>query len=492
MGNYQTTPNNISQSNSTPNSTSRPITNSLHNSTSNIISSSTTNTNINKTNYIQVKPTSTSSTSVPNINMFYDEKDRLNQGEAINTYYRFNTVNHIPPPPKNINNIMNVNSRNIAVENNYEEIFSRESNVLRQAWNIKQTPQINNSNIPNPTMINYNIDPEQLSSNKKSIPKQELDNISKSLDSIYRKYKGIKSNERILLCSKKIVLGDIDPLFILEKQPNLNLTELEQTYTKLRTIYHPDKGGNTETFIKIQNAINICKSIKCGSIVDKNYNELKSGFQIFSKDNEIQYQDRNNDYGKFSLEKFNKAYEQNRYRDDLEEDGYGRYMVESSKDRDDINIENKIGKFKLDSFNNKFNNQKKNEQSDRINEIIKYQVPESLDASDSIGHVLLGSKQETYTSSINSKVNYTDYMNAYTKDNTIAVAEDKSKINKNYKKALKEYKNAKLELTEEQQIAIEEFNKKKEDEELRRVDRFKRMELDYNNYEKKMSNFMLK
>jgi hypothetical protein len=160
-------------------------------------------------------------------------------------------------------------------------------------------------------------------------------------------------------------------------------------------------------------------------------------------------------------------------------------MVDSSKDRDDINIENKIGKFKLESFNNKFNNQKKNEQSSRINEIIKYQVPESLDASDSIGHVLLGSKQETYTSSINSRVNYTDYMNAYTKDNTICVAEDKSKINKNYKKALKEYKNAKLELTEEQQIAIEEFNKKKEDDELRRVDRFKKMELDYDNYEKK-------
>jgi hypothetical protein len=429
--------------------------------------------------------------------MYYDEQDRLEQGNALNSYYQLNTTTIIPPAPNNMKNMMNLNSRQIPVYNNADEIYGRDSNILREEWNRKQKPQVNNTNLPNASIHYYDMDKEQLSNTKKSVPRPTLNNIQKSLDDIYRKYKGITSNERQLLVSKNITLTEIDPLYVLEKRPNITLTDLEQTYMKLRSIHHPDKGGDADTFIRIQNAINISKSVKCGSVIDKSYNDLRSGYQEYMKNNEVSIDDREerqfkktyDDNSRFSLEKFNKAYEENRYIDDLEEHGYGSYMQKSQEDRDDINIENTIGKFKLQTFNEKFKNGKKK----KGDAVIKYQVPESLDACDGIGHVLLGAKQENFTSSIKSRVNYTDYMDAYTKENVLVDETGLSnKINKPYKKALKEYKNASLKLTEEQEKAIEEYEEKKKKEEQNRMQRFNQMAIDYDKYEKKMSNYMLK
>jgi hypothetical protein len=421
--------------------------------------------------------------------MYYDENDRLEQGNALNSYYQFNTTTVIPPAPNNMKNMMNLNSRHIPVNVNSDEIFNRDSNMLRDEWNKKQKPQTNYVNLPNAHIPHYNIDKEQLAGNKKSIPRPELDNIQRSLDEIYRKYKGISSNERRLLVLKNITITEIDPLYILEKRPNITLTDLEQVYMKLRNIHHPDKGGDPNTFIRIQNAIQICKSAKCGSVIDKSYNDLRSGYDEYVRNNEVDINDRSVDNSRFSLEKFNKAFDEYRYRDDLEEHGYGQNMIKSTEDRDDIYIENTIGKFKLNTFNDQFKNSKKK----KNNEIIKYQVPESLDASDGIAHVTLGSKQDNFTSSIKSKVNYTDYMDAYTKDNVLVDENTMTnKINKPYKKALKDYKNASLKLTEEQEKAIEEYEEKKKKEEYIRHDRFNQMTLDYEKYEKKMSNFMLK
>lgn len=447
-----------------------------------------THSNINQTNYEYTYPSRANETVVFN-KMAYDEHDRIEQGNALNSYYQLNTTTIIPPATNNMKNMMNINSRHIPVNINSDEIFNRDSNILREEWNKKQKPQTNFVNLPNAQIPHYNIDSEQLSGNKKSIPRPELDNVQRSLDDIYRKYKGISSNERRLLVLKNITINEIDPLYVLEKRPNITLTDLEQVYMKLRNIHHPDKGGDPNTFIRIQNAIQICKSAKCGSIVDKSYNDLRSGYEEYVRKNEIDSNDRIVDNSRFSLEKFNKAYDENRYRDELEEHGYGEYMVKPAEDRDDIYIENTVGKFKLSSFNDKFKNSKKKSS----NEIVKYQVPESLDAADGIGHVVLGGKQDTFTSSIKSRVNYTDYMDAYTKDNVLV---DESgminKINKPIKKALKEYKNAKLELTEEQQKAIEEHEDRMRREEYKRLERFNQMTIDYDKYEKKMSNFMLK
>jgi hypothetical protein len=257
---------------------------------------------------------------------------------------------------------------------------------------------------------------------------------------------------------------------------------------KVRGMYHPDKGGSAENFIRIQNAIKRLKEVIMGINSDKTYIELRTGYKEYQKDNEVKDVDKRLEAQGFSLAKFNKAYDEHRYRDDLEEDGYGEYMVEPSKDRDDIEIERTIGKFKLNTFNEKF----REEKSKKRNEIVKYQVPESIDMSEQIGCSLLGAKAERYTSSVSARVHYTDYMDAYNKDNTLIDDTKIEKVNKPYKKALKEYKNASLKLRPEQEKAIEEFDKKKERAEQDRMERLKRQNIEYDKYEKSMANFMLK
>jgi hypothetical protein len=419
----------------------------------------------------------------------YDENDKMFQGQAVNSYFQFNTINHIPAAPSNISQMMNVDSRKIPVEVNKEEIFNRESNVSRNNWNKIQKPQVNYTQLPNASVIHYAEDKEQLSNKKKTVAKSEFNTIQKSLDEEYRQYKGINLQQRQLLVAKNIPVTQIDPLHILPHQPSLKLDELNKTYLKLRNIHHPDKGGSADTFIRIQNAMETIKWVYDNLTADKSYMELRNNYKDYIKHNEIT--DINDDprNARFNLNKFNKAFEEYRYRDDLEETGYGSYMVDSSQERDDITVEKTIDKFTINKFNKKFNDTKKSVST----EVVLYSVPQSLDASDSIEHAELGAIADKYTAPIKSRVQYTDYMDAYTKENVlIDDTKYEKKYNKNYKKALKDYKTASLELTDEQQQAIEVDEQKRQKREYIREQRLKEQNANYEKYEQSMSNFLLK
>lgn len=419
----------------------------------------------------------------------YDENDRMFQGQSVNSYFQFNTVNHIPPAPSNISKMMNVDSRKIEVPINKEEIFERESNVNRNNWNKGQKPQINYVQLPNASVIHYPEDKEQLSNKKKTTVKSEFNNIQKSLDDEYRQYKGITLQQRQLLVAKNIPVTQVDPLHILPHQPSLSLNELNKTYLKLRNIHHPDKGGSADTFIRIQNAMETIKWVYTNLTADKSYMELRNNYKEYMKHNDIEVEDRASYDNRFNLNKFNKAFEEHRYRDDLEEGGYGSFMVESSQERDDITVEKTIDKFTLNKFNKKFNDTKKNTST----EVVLYSVPQSLDASDTIACSELGQVADKYTAPVKSRVQYTDYMDAFTKENVlIDDTRYEKKYNKNYKKALKDYKTASLELTDEQQRAIEEDEEKRKKREYMREQRLKEQNANYEKYEQSMANFLLK
>jgi hypothetical protein len=419
----------------------------------------------------------------------YDENDRMFQGQAVNSYFQFNTVNHIPPAPSNISQMMNVDSRKIPVEVNKEEIFNRESNVSRTKWNKVQKPQINYTQLPNASVIHYPEDKEQLSNKRKTAVKSEFNNIQKSLDDEYRQYKGINLQQRQLLVAKNIPLSQIDPLHILPHQPSLTLDDLNKTYLKLRNIHHPDKGGSADTFIRIQNSMETIKWVYGNLTADKSYMELRNNYKEYTKHTEIEPEDKAYYANRFNLNKFNKAFEEYRYRDDLEENGYGSYMIESSQERDDIVVEKTIDKFTLNKFNKKFNDNKKSNNT----QVVLYSVPQSLDASDSIEHAELGGIADKYTASIKSRVQYTDYMDAYTKENVlIDDTRYEKRYNKNYKKALKDYKTASLELTDEQQRAIEEDEENRKKREYTREQRLKEQNANYERYKQSMDNFLLK
>ena len=56
---------------------------------------------------------------------------------------------------------------------------------------------------------------------------------------------------------------------------------------------------------------------------------------------------------KFSIDKFNKVYKDNRL-EDYNDYGYGDIMEESSQNRDDLDIRNTIGKFSKNRFHQSF------------------------------------------------------------------------------------------------------------------------------------------
>jgi hypothetical protein len=177
---------------------------------------------------------------------------------------------------------------------------------------------------------------------------------------------------------------------------------------------------------------------------------------------------------KFTNTKFNKNFEKCKLYDEEIEFGYGSKMEESTKKREDINIEKLIKKNKIDneSFNEIFN---KNVPVNK--ELIKYREPEPLILAKSLQYTELGGKRpDDYSSSI-EKTNtlaYTDYMRAH--DGTRLVDPRLMKNVKEFKsvdeyEAYRDDKSKKIlsakELKKEELKALKE--KKEEEERLERL-----------------------
>lgn len=111
--------------------------------------------------------------------------------------------------------------------------------------------------------------------------------------------------------------------------------------------------------------------------------------------------------------KFNRNFEKCKVYDDEMDFGYGQKMDESSKVREDINIEKLIKKNKIDnkSFNDIFN------KSVPINkQLVKYREPEPMLMAKNLHFTELGAKKpDDYSSSVekNNTLAYTDYMRAH-------------------------------------------------------------------------------
>jgi|UniRef100_A0A6C0IAU5 curved DNA-binding protein CbpA len=217
---------------------------------------------------------------------------------------------------------------------------------------------------------------------------------------------------------KNIDIESINPYEVLNVPKNFTWDELKISYRKLAINTHPDKqGGNKDLFNIITHCFKkLADELKMRE-EDKSHHDLKQQSNDFFhkmtnealphpsevlKPNE-----------KFTNTKFNKNFEKCKLYDEEIEFGYGSKMEESTKKREDINIEKLIKKNKIDneSFNEIFN---KNVPVNK--ELIKYREPEPLILSKSLQYTELGGKRpDDYSSSI-EKTNtlaYTDYMRAH-------------------------------------------------------------------------------
>ena len=206
-------------------------------------------------------------------------------------------------------------------------------------------------------------------------------------------------DEQMVMISKKIYLDDIDPYFLMKTKP-LSLDTLFDKYSILRKKNHPDKGGNNENFILINEALQTM--IKIRNIIqndDKEFIQLRQSY--FENLKNEQSDDINLNFydggGNFSINKFNECF--NKFKFENENDGYGDEMIKSSPDRDDIDIE----QINFKHFHEKF----VKENSKNNNKIQLYKSPDACNNFDNYSGIVSNSKSD-YSSN-----NFSDYKKAF-------------------------------------------------------------------------------
>jgi len=270
-----------------------------------------------------------------------------------------------------------------------------------------------------------------------------------------------------------ITKNDIDPYHILEKQ-KMTLENLQQVYKKLLIKNHPDKGGKKEIFQKlVETCNNISRLIEYQNN-DKTHVQLKNNYEQENTENHMTPNiniDLNKD---FNNDKFNETFNKFRFEDNIDS-GYGDMMIKSDKDYKDIEVNNFIGKYNKNNFQQEFiNNKKKNNNTD----IIEYKPPEALESL-KVNYASLGEEKiNDYGDNLNNS--YTDYKKAY---NHQLINDDDVQV-KQYK-SIEELKNDRkknTKLSDKEKKIIESIEENKKKEEWLRQERLKGQDIRLNKY----------
>jgi len=276
---------------------------------------------------------------------------------------------------------------------------------------------------------------------------------------------------------QNIDLNSLDPYEVLNVSKTFTWDELKDAYRKLAINTHPDKeGGNKDLF----NIITHC--FKKLAVEYKNREADKQHFDL--KKQSVDYYDRLNNNMPHPSESlkpskdisnavFNKNFEKCKIYDDEIEFGYGSMMDESSKTREDINIEKLAKKVDNKSFNELFD---KNVPISK--QIIKYKEPEPLVLAKSLQFTELGGKKpDDYTSAMekNNTLAYTDYMKAH--DGKRLVDPEIIKKMKEFKSVedYQKYRENKIKrgLSDKEKKLLEQKKIKEEKAEFERLERLK-------------------
>ena len=234
-------------------------------------------------------------------------------------------------------------------------------------------------------------------------------------------------------------MDNLDPYQILGIHQNYTLSELKDKYKKIARKVHPDRiGGNQDLFNLVSLAYKkLYEEFKLKQI-DKQFNELKTDYNTYQQNNkprrntqmnnadyqqqppnqqqqqyqqQPQYQQQQNQQqpqnGNFS-EVFNKVYNDNKVKNPYDT-GYGNFMVDSSQNRDEIDIEKKVGSMK--EFNTVFDKEPINKYNKKI---IRYKEPEALPSSiKTLKYTEIGVGKIGDFSTESNNLNCVDYKKAY-------------------------------------------------------------------------------
>lgn len=241
----------------------------------------------------------------------------------------------------------------------------------------------------------------------------------------------------------RVDLNSLDPYEVLNVPKNFTWEELKAGYRKTALMTHPDKNGGDD---RVFNLVTKCFEILAIEFkrrdADKPHHMLKEQSKNFflDKQNSMPHPSEVFDRDAPFEEKFNKTFDICKVNDDEMDFGYGNIMEKSSKNREDISIQNIFNRDKVD--NSTFNDMFKKNVAPPSKELIKYKEPEPLQLAKNIQYTELGGKKpDDYSSSVEQSgknLNYTDYMRAYSGQRL--VNEEDIKDRKEFKN-VEEYEN---------------------------------------------------
>lgn len=281
--------------------------------------------------------------------------------------------------------------------------------------------------------------------------------------------------------------GSIDPYKVLNIQKNFSLEQLRSNYKRIAVTVHPDKPSGSEYLFKL---VTTCYKALLKEHerrkVDKQYGELKSDSTSFIA--------RQGDAGsatdkKFDVSRFNKVFEENRIAD-VNDDGYGRWMAPTSKEREDIDIKNNMGKFNQEAFNKDFESIPLKPQSKKLQQ---YTEPKPM--AGGVPCSELGVTKITDFSAdkfSNKTLNYMDYKKAHTTSRLI----DTNSIKVKEWRSVEELEHARSKVTftmsDDERRAYERARYEQELQEKRRADTLRDRDAIIERHYNQMSRFMLR
>lgn len=198
----------------------------------------------------------------------------------------------------------------------------------------------------------------------------------------------------------------MDPYKVLELPKNFTLEQLRSNYKRIAVQVHPDKGGSDYLF----KAVTLCYQKL------KKEHDLRKADALFYELREKagEHTVRAPPLRKgetFNADRFNKMFEEHKIADDEpSSEGYAGWMSRSDPRREDLDVKNSIGKFSLDKFNRAFESTPVSKDS-RV--LTRYRDP--LPAQQVVAAELGVQKIDDFSGhDANGKLVFTDYKVAHT------------------------------------------------------------------------------
>ena len=223
-----------------------------------------------------------------------------------------------------------------------------------------------------------------------------------------------------------------DPYDILELPEEFTFEQVKRSYKKKALRSHPDKGGDELEFARITKAYLFIKEEFNKQTMQKQSYELKRDYES-EMDTMPKMKNRDLTGERFNAKKFNKIYDDYRM-EDVNDEGYGSWMVKRSNAREDIDIENSFGnKYNKKVFNSAF---EKQEVDTQHMQLMKIAEPEPMAISNRLRFTELGgNRPDDFTKSTNINSNgglgFYDYKTAHTQSKLVDVRNVKNR--KQYK-----------------------------------------------------------